>query len=456
MLVNSSERSRILRLGLPLVATMCSAPIMGIIDVAMVGPLGTASVAAIGISTFVFFASVAVLWGMLPAVQSLVAYEVGKGLAKAGMSVACLALVICTVLSVAIALFMYWLAAPVSELLAANAEIANQLSLYLTVMTWCVPANAFFIAIDGYWQGHGHTKNVMVCSLIGQLLNIPLSLVLIYGLLWFEPMGITGAALGTVLANWAAVTIRLAWVKLDFTTLINAHITATVALLAKQGLATGSAELIMSMGWALAMGLTGLIGEEAQAISAVVIQLAIFSIVIGHAYGIAGGSLIGWSLAQGKPLAARRWGWKVAQVATATVFPIAMSYMFLGDYIVGLLVTNPALIAGAASVLAALSIGLLIDAIGVVLIRSMQVAGAATLAAPIQVASMMIFLPLAWFIGIYCEYGVVGFWFGFVLSRIAHTAVAAFIWRGNLWLRFGSAAVTPRRRQDNPLNDMGG
>lgn len=446
MFPSSSERSRILRLALPIVATMCSGPIMGIIDVAMVGPLGTASVAAIGISTFVFFASVGVLWGLLPAVQALVAREVGKGLEKAGMSVACLALLFCGVLSVGIGILLYFVAAPVSTLLAANAEIASELTRYLTVMAFCVPANAFFISIDGYWQGRGETQKVMICSLIGQVVNVPLSLAFIYGLLWFEPMGITGAALGTVLANWIAVVIRLAWARLDFSQLGNGRGKQTMALLAKQGSAAGAAELFSSLGWTASMGLTGLMGAEAQAISAVVIQLAVFSIVIGYAYGVAGGSLVGWSLAQGNEDEARRWGWNIAQVAAITVLPIALIYMFLGEYVMDVLVDDQALIVGGAAVLAALGAGLLLDSIGVVLIRCVQVAGGATLAAPIQVASMLAFLPLAWLIGIHWEYGVVGFWVGFMISRVAHALVAICVWRSKLWLKYGQAmdgASTP-------------
>jgi len=63
------------------------------------------------------------------------------------------------------------------------------------------------ICIASYFSGIGRTKVVMISDVAGMLFNIPLSYALIFGKLGFPVMGISGAALGTVIASLFALAL---------------------------------------------------------------------------------------------------------------------------------------------------------------------------------------------------------------------------------------------------------
>jgi MATE family multidrug resistance protein len=65
-------------------------------------------------------------------------------------------------------------------------------------------------AISGFFLGIGRTRVVMVASFVAMVVNIPANYVLIFGKLGFPALGLTGAAIGTIIGNMAAVLILVA------------------------------------------------------------------------------------------------------------------------------------------------------------------------------------------------------------------------------------------------------
>jgi MATE family multidrug resistance protein len=65
--------------------------------------------------------------------------------------------------------------------------------------------------MSGFFLGIGRTKVVMVSHLVGMLVNIPANYVLIFGKMGFPALGLTGAAIGTVLGSFTAFVILFAF-----------------------------------------------------------------------------------------------------------------------------------------------------------------------------------------------------------------------------------------------------
>ena len=65
-------------------------------------------------------------------------------------------------------------------------------------------------ALSGFFLGIGRTRVVMLANLAGMLANLPANYVLIYGKLGFPALGLTGAAIGTVLGSMITFLILLA------------------------------------------------------------------------------------------------------------------------------------------------------------------------------------------------------------------------------------------------------
>lgn len=65
-------------------------------------------------------------------------------------------------------------------------------------------------AMSCFFSGIGRTRIVMTATVISMLANVAINYVLIYGKLGFRPMGIEGAAIGTIIANAIALFILFA------------------------------------------------------------------------------------------------------------------------------------------------------------------------------------------------------------------------------------------------------
>ena len=75
---SAGRRRRILQLALPIVGAMVSQSILNLVDTAMVGQLGDAALAAVGLGGLVVFAGQAVVIGFSRAVQTIAAHRKGQ------------------------------------------------------------------------------------------------------------------------------------------------------------------------------------------------------------------------------------------------------------------------------------------------------------------------------------------------------------------------------------------
>ena len=115
-------------------------------------------------------------------------------------------LMLCSLPMFAIAVF--W----VGKLFAVMGHPPEQLSLevdYFQTIVWAAPFIFSNVCIGAYFCGIGQTHRVMVADILGVCVNVPLSYCLIFGKLGFPEMGITGAALGTVIGTGLSLLLFL-------------------------------------------------------------------------------------------------------------------------------------------------------------------------------------------------------------------------------------------------------
>jgi len=77
--VDPERRRRILALALPIIAAMTSQALLNVVDTAMVGHLGDAALAAVGLGSFVLFTCQAMILGLSVGVQAIAARRRGEG-----------------------------------------------------------------------------------------------------------------------------------------------------------------------------------------------------------------------------------------------------------------------------------------------------------------------------------------------------------------------------------------
>lgn len=193
---------RILALALPSIAANITTPLLGLVDTAVTGHMGSARyLAAISVGG-VMFNMLYWLFGFLRSGTSgLTAQALGAD-DRRGCS---LALARSLTVAVSTGLLMILLRVPIAELLTSfldpDSDTAPLARRYFSILIWGAPAMLASYAFTGWYLGMQNSKVNLVVSLVVNIVNIAASITLVYGF----GMKIEGVAYGTLTAQWCSM-----------------------------------------------------------------------------------------------------------------------------------------------------------------------------------------------------------------------------------------------------------
>ena len=204
-----SHAREILRLAVPAFGALIAEPLFLLADSAIVGHLGVAQLAGVGLASAVLHTAVGLMvflaYSTTPAVARAMGHgQLGKALA-AGRDGVWLALLLGIVLAVA----GFWAAEPLVALMGAEGDVR---SFAVDYLRWSMPglvAMLLIFAGTGVLRGLQDTRTPLLVATAGFALNVVLNLWLVYGLGW----SVAGSAAGTSVAQWAMACVYLVTVQ---------------------------------------------------------------------------------------------------------------------------------------------------------------------------------------------------------------------------------------------------
>ncbi|MGW3407995.1 MATE family efflux transporter [Streptomyces sp. NPDC000888] len=187
----------IVALAVPAFGSLVAEPLFLMADTAIVGHLGTAQLAGLGIASALLMTAVGVFVFLAYATTAAVARRVGAGDLRAairqGMDGIWLALLIgAAVIAVALPT-----APALMELFGASDTAAPYAITYLRISALGIPAMLVVLAATGVLRGLQDTKTPLYVAVAGFVANGALNVGLVYG----AGLGIAGSAWGTVIAQ---------------------------------------------------------------------------------------------------------------------------------------------------------------------------------------------------------------------------------------------------------------
>lgn len=202
----------ILRLAVPALGALIAEPLFLLTDSALVGHLGAVPLAGLALGGAVLQTIVGLMVFLAYSTTPRVGRALGEGderrAVAAGIDGGWLALLLGAVIALVGALT----APAVIALFPAEPAVAEAGTRYLAVSMAGIPAMLGVFALTGLLRGFQDTRTPLVIAAGGFALNAALNALLIYP----ANLGITGSALGTVIAQWAmlaayaGVALRLA------------------------------------------------------------------------------------------------------------------------------------------------------------------------------------------------------------------------------------------------------
>src|SRR3954471_24141725 len=187
----------ILRLAFPAFLALVSEPLFLLADAAIVGHLGTAALAGLGIAAVVLQTVIGVCVFLAYGTTGSVARHMGAGDLRGALTQGVDGLWLAVGIGLVVTLAGGVIADPLVHLFGASEEVADLAGTYLRIAFLGAVPLLLMLAATGVLRGLQDTRTPLVVAVVGNLANIVLNVALVYGL----DMGIAGSALGTLLAQ---------------------------------------------------------------------------------------------------------------------------------------------------------------------------------------------------------------------------------------------------------------
>lgn len=335
--LSSTDRA-ILGLAVPALGALAIDPLLTLADTAFVARLGTIELAALGVDTallgFAFFAFNFLAYVTTP----LVARSLGRGQREAARRWVGDALLLAVTLGTLVTVVLEVLAPFFVDLMGATGEIDDAAVSYLRIRALATPAVLVVTAGHGAFRGHKDTRTPLLVAAGVNGLNLVLDPLLIFV---FE-LGLEGAALATVIAQYAGAVWFLRLIRSRDMASRPASIGDSLPSLIELGrngaLLTVRSGLLLAT-FAVAASVATRISPEAIAAHQLVAQMFLLSAMLADSFAIAAQAMVGETAGQGdlaplNLLTRRMMGWGLASGVVLALL------MFLGRYPLALLATS--------------------------------------------------------------------------------------------------------------------
>lgn len=291
-----SMNKEILRLAIPSILANITVPIVGIVDVAIVGHISNASaIGGIAVGSM-FFDLLYWNFGFLRVgTGGMTAQAFGRRDHQAMMDIFSQSIFIA--LGAALFVLMIgWLFVDLVLLcMPCSPEVEVFARQYFNVRIWAAPATLSLMAFKGWFIGTQNTVSPMICDIIVNVINIIAS----FWLAVYTPLGVIGVAYGTAIAQYSGLIAAILLLISDYREFFHyLNIKAGISWKKLKHLAALNGNLFLrSIGFMIVYvgftSLTSSYGDEALAVGAIMMKLfMVFSYFVdGFAY--AGEALVG-------------------------------------------------------------------------------------------------------------------------------------------------------------------
>ncbi len=437
--MDASRRNRILGLALPIIGGMVSQNLLNIVDTAMVGFLGDAALAAVGLGGFVVFMCQALILGISTGVQTTAARRKGEGRPDRAAAALNTALLLVLLVAPILSVVLIQLAEPVFPFLNSDAAVIERGIPYVEWRLGAIVFVGMNFAFRGYWNALDLSRIYMKTLIIMHACNIILNYALIFGHFGAPALGVTGAGMASAISmcigTFVYIYLGFRHVAKDCFLRCMATRAETKSLI-RVSIPAGLQQLFFAAGLVAMFWIIGRIGTPELAAANVLITVLLFAILPGLALGIACATLVGQALGKREPDDAYQWTFDVAKLTVILLTVLGLPMLLVPDLVSSIFIHEETTRELARWPLRLMGLTLPIEAVGFAFMHGMLGAGDARRVMLVSITTQwLLFLPLAFVIGPVLGYGLIGVWVWQGITRVAQSWLFVAMWRGRGWQR---------------------
>ena len=343
----------ILKIAVPAMVESALVSLVTVVDTAMVGTLGTESIAAVGITGQPRFVVLVPFFALNVGITAVVSRRVGqKDYADANRCVR-QATLIALILSSLLCVVAWFGAAWMMRFMGAAEAIVPDAVLYYRYILLGIPFTAASMAVNAAQRGAGNTRISARTNIVANLVNVFFNYLLIGGNFGFPRLGVAGAAIATSLGYTVAFLMSCHSLTgeghiLNVRLRDGGFLPQADMIKSLVGVSWSAAveQLFLRIGFIVFIRMVSSLGTVAFATHQICMNLFSLSFsVAGEGIGIATSALVGQSLGRERPDMARIYGRGSLVVALCSSVAVVALFTLFPRPIMGLFDRNPAVIA---------------------------------------------------------------------------------------------------------------
>lgn len=425
----------------PVILTFSVESLVGLFDMLMVGRLGPAAVAGVGVGLHVLsivnFTMVAVGIGAL----AIVARHVGAEEVHVAENVLLHAIVAAAVLALAVVPVVELLAPRLVAMFGVDPAVVEQGTAFLRRIVLGTPCEAMVFVIALALRAAGDMRTPLVVGAVIGLVNVGANWVLIFGRFGFPALGVAGTGWGTSIAFTTGAALALVWLvrgqlRLRLPRRLAAFKVGVVRRILAVGYPAAAEHLLMQLGFFLYMSFAARYGTTAVAAYIIGVRILALSFLPGFGFAAAAGTLVGQNLGAGRPHDAARSGWAANRLAMGLMTAGGLVIFVFARPIARLFVADPVVVDDAVAFIRVLGAAQPLMAIDFTLGGALR--GAGDTRFPLVAVALGFYgcrLGTAWVVASWLHLDLVWVWFAVVGDYLFRAILKAWRFQSGRWVR---------------------
>lgn len=435
-----AARRAVLALAVPVVIDQILQTATQMADMIMVGRLGAAAVAAVGLSNQPFNIAQGVFMGMGVGATALVARFIGAHDRARADRTATQALGISMLMAAIMAVVGYAKAPALVRFMGAAPEVLPDGIAYMRILMPGLFMLVINMILSASLRGAGDTKYPMKVNAALNVANIVGNYILIYGNFGAPAMGVAGAALattlsrvlGTLLLLWharsgqGAIHIgRLRDFRFDF---------GLIKRILNVGVAASAERVSLSLGLAFYVRIVAALGTLQYAAHAVALNAESISYMPAFAFAVSATTMVGQALGAHRPDLAERAAWECWRLSTWMLAAGGALLFLFPRALIRLYVDDPQIIELGASVLRIMALVQVPMGTAFVMMGSLRGAGDTRSVLFTSLFSVWVVrLGLAWLFVNVLGLGLRGAWYAMGIDWLVRMSIATVTFKRGRW-----------------------
>nr|AIA14754.1 MATE efflux family protein [uncultured bacterium] len=426
-------------LAVPMIIEMFAESLFALVDIFFVSHLGAGAIAVVGITESMMFLIYSIAIGVSIGATATVARRIGEkdphGAAQAATHSIYLGVAASIVLGLIGAIFaptfLHWM--------GADADVVAQGTTFTRIMLGGNIVVMLLFLLNAIFRGTGDAAIAMRVLWFANILNMILGPCFIFGVSFFPELGVTGAAVGTVIgrgagAAYAAYCLFLKNTRFEIR---REHWTIDTKKLWKLVNVSAPAVFqffVQTASWiGLVRVMTGF-GTTAVAGYQIAIRMVMFALLPSIGLANAAATLVGQNLGAERPDRAEQAVWRACLYNAIVQTAIGLLFVIFSGTVAGVFTSDPEVHRYASDALRIIAYGFLFYAVGMVLETAFNGAGDTWTPTYLALGIFWVFeIPLAYVLSYNVGMGPYGVFWSITIAFSVLAVVAALLFRRGKW-----------------------